>query len=262
MDHPRPWLRYVDADDLDDTRFNFADAVVVDQAGEKLGDVDGFIIDVDSGRPYHVVVEAGHWFKHKYFLIPIGHVGLDESAKRLTADVPKARTDRIPGFSRSDFEKLTDAEKAEMAQTSASAWRPDEIVVATSWETWQDYESPAWWDESFYRPESSARSSASTGGASTARASDGGTSAGTASTNTASANRASNEARRDTTADRDRELVTAQGGNTSPYPGGRAKPGDVVGVETGGETTHISDTKKDEDERRRDAERAAAKDRR
>lgn len=59
--------------------------------------------------------------------------------------------------------------------------------------------------------------------------------------------------------DRDRDLVTARGGETSPYAGDRAQPGDVIGVETGGEQTHIGDTAKDEDDRRRDAEKAAAK---
>jgi hypothetical protein len=35
----------------------------------------------------------------------------------------------------------------------------------------------------------------------------------------------------------------------------RAQPGDVVGVERGGETTELGETAEDEDERRRDAEK-------
>ncbi len=45
----------------------------------------------------------------------------------------------------------------------------------------------------------------------------------------------------------------------SPHYGGRAQPGDILGIETGGETTGIGDTSEDENERRRDAEKAAAK---
>jgi sporulation protein YlmC with PRC-barrel domain len=254
MDHPRPWLRYVDADDLDDKTFDFADAEVVDPAGEKLGSVDGFIIDVNTGRPYHVVVEAGHWFKHKHFLIPIGRIGLDPGEKRLTAEVPKERVERFPGFSRGEFEKLSDEEMDRMARSMASAYGNDDIVIATSWETWQEYESPRWWDSSFYRPETSTRSSMDTIGTSAGSSmADGGASAG-----------AADRERRDSSdrSDRERELVTAQGGDTSPYAGGRAKPGDVSGVDTGGEQTHVSDTKEDENKRRQDAERAAAKDRR
>jgi hypothetical protein len=56
--------------------------------------------------------------------------------------------------------------------------------------------------------------------------------------------------------------VTARAGDTSPHDGGRAQPGDVIGVETGGEQTHIGDTSDDENRHRRDAEKAAAKSRR
>ena len=161
MDHPRPWLRYVEADDLDDKTFKFSGAEIVDPADEKLGKVDGFIVDVDTGRPYHVVVEAGHWFKHKYFLIPIGRVGLDASAKRIVAAVPKERVERFPGFARGEFEKLSDTEMERIAQSMASAYRSDDIVVATSWVTWEEYASPSWWDDSFYRPAQTTRNDAS-----------------------------------------------------------------------------------------------------
>lgn len=39
---------------------------------------------------------------------------------------------------------------------------------------------------------------------------------------------------------------------------GRAQPGDVVGFDTGGERTHLGETREDEDKRREDAEKAAA----
>jgi hypothetical protein len=37
----------------------------------------------------------------------------------------------------------------------------------------------------------------------------------------------------------------------SPHFDGRAQPGDVIGIETGGERTGIGDTSEDEDARRR-----------
>jgi hypothetical protein len=40
---------------------------------------------------------------------------------------------------------------------------------------------------------------------------------------------------------------------------GRAQPGDVIGIETGGEETHIGEDREDEDERREDAEEDALK---
>jgi hypothetical protein len=41
--------------------------------------------------------------------------------------------------------------------------------------------------------------------------------------------------------------------DVSPHHGGRAQPGDVLGIETGGETTEIGDTAEDENKRRRDS---------
>jgi PRC-barrel domain protein len=244
MDHPRPGLRYVDADDLDNTTFDFDGIDVLDQAGEKLGVVDGFIIDVNQSRPYHVVVEAGHWFKHKHFLLPIGHVRLDTAAKRLTADISKARAERFPGFSRSEFEKFSDKDLDQVVCSSASICCDEAIDMSTGWDTWKHYEYPSWWDASYYRPDR----------ADTAAHNVAGT--------TAAAGRvASSAASSATSREPDRELVTARAGDTSPHAGGRAQPGDVIGVETGGEQTHIGDTAEDEDKARRDAEKAAAKNR-
>jgi len=45
-------------------------------------------------------------------------------------------------------------------------------------------------------------------------------------------------------------------GDTSPFFDHRAQPGDVLGLETGGERTYVGDTKEDEDDRRRAAEHA------
>ena len=87
MDHPLPWLRYVDASDIDDNTIEFDGMNVKSPSGDKLGDVDGFIVDSESGRPYYVVVDAGGWFKSKDFLMPIGHVRLDADADSLISGI-------------------------------------------------------------------------------------------------------------------------------------------------------------------------------
>jgi hypothetical protein len=56
-----------------------------------------------------------------------------------------------------------------------------------------------------------------------------------------------------------RDEVRMKDVEPSPHHDGRAQPGDVLGVETGGEQTHIGDTAEDEDDRRRDAEKADRK---
>ena len=53
--------------------------------------------------------------------------------------------------------------------------------------------------------------------------------------------------------------VVNTAGDVSPHYGGRAQPGDILGIETGGETTGIGETSEDENKRRRDTEKAVAK---
>jgi PRC-barrel domain len=171
MDHPLPWLRYVSAGDLDDSSMTFDGLKVESVSGEDLGKVDGFIVDASSGRPYHVVVDAGGWFKSKLFLLPIGHAGLSGSGSKrnLVANISREHIDRYPGFDRGEFEKLTDADLDRMNREMASACCPAEIVevsVGPMFESWSHYRAPSWWDADFYRPDrvdESARSMASPG---------------------------------------------------------------------------------------------------
>jgi hypothetical protein len=241
MDRTKPWLRYVDADELATTSVNFDDLDVDSSSGDKLGTVHGFIVDRGSGRPYYVSVDAGGWFKSKLFLLPIGHTAFDRARKRLVADVTRDRVNNFPGFDRREFETLSDDQLQGMDEQIVAACCPTEVVdraaTASRFERWSHYKTPTWWEADFYRPDRADTTARSIAGS----------------------------ARADTTAgalrsrERSREAVVAQAGEAGPHPGGRAQPGDVIGVETGGERSHVGDTSKDEDQRRRDAERAGSK---
>jgi hypothetical protein len=53
--------------------------------------------------------------------------------------------------------------------------------------------------------------------------------------------------------ERSKVVERAEAHDVSPHVEGRAQPGDVLGIETGGEETHIGDSKENEDDRRRKA---------
>lgn len=245
MDHPRPGLRYVDAGDLDGS-FKFDGLEVDSYTDEQLGTVDGFIIDVNSARPYYVVVDAGGWFTSKYFLLPIGHAGLDVPGKKLIADISKDHVSKYPGFDRDVFNNLSSAELDRLDRETAKACCPEDSVdndadFASRYETWKHYQNATWWDSSFYRPDradSDMRSMNSTG--------------------VAAANPATTSYREELVTARDKD-ADQRLGDVSPHVGSRAQPGDVLGLETGGEQTHVGETTEDENERRRDAEKAGAK---
>jgi PRC-barrel domain protein len=159
MNHPRPWLRYVEADDLDTPadEFGFDDMHVHGTSGDHLGKVNGFVVDAGSGRPYYVVVDAGGWFKSKYFLVPIGHVAFDRSEKRLTADLTRERVHKFPGFDRDEFEKLSEDDLNRMDDQIVAACCPTEMVdrskPSTAFDQLTHYKSPSWWNADFYRPD-------------------------------------------------------------------------------------------------------------
>ena len=242
MDHPRPGLRYVDAGELDDTTPQFDGLAVQSRGGEELGTVDGFIIDLASARPVYTVVDAGGWFTSKFFLLPVGHVSLDSAGQRLIADVTRERVSRFPGFDRDEFAKLDDAELARMDERLLSACCPDttfdRATVAQRYEVWSHYRRPTWWDASYYRPDRADTAARSIG-------------------STAMPSRDEVRAERDRS--QQREAVVASAGDESPHFAGRAQPGDVLGIETAGEQTHVGDTTDDENKRREDAVKAARK---
>jgi len=147
MDHTRPELKYVSAKDLEDNGKDLAGLPVMGLDGEKLGQVEGFIIDVAQGRPRHVVVEAG-WFIHKHFLLPIGHAGLDAEGITLTADITKDRVKRFPGFNKSEFDTLSAADLKQLDEQIAAAC--DDASEASTMVLEVHYRLPGWWKSTYY----------------------------------------------------------------------------------------------------------------
>ena len=140
MDHPKPELKYVGARFLNGTAARLDGADVLGEDGDKLGKVDGFIVDVRVGRPRYVVVEAG-WFIHKHFLLPIGHVTLNSDATLLTADISKERVEGFPGFDKSEFQKLDGEQLYELDRMMATLTAGHEVVDLDA-----HYSVPAQWE--------------------------------------------------------------------------------------------------------------------
>ena len=237
MDHPLPWLRYVDADDINDDTIDLDGMNVKSPSGDKLGDVDGFVIDSQSGRPYYVVVDAGGWFKSKHFLMPIGHMRLDADADSLVADVDRDRVSRFPGFDKDEFDKLTVSDLKRLNDDTCSACSIEGVAIVYGADeplekAWNrpDFKRPEWWRYNPTLPERMGER-AVTAGVETGRG----------------------------VRDMPREDLRMKDADPSPHYAGRAQPGDVLGVETGGERTHIGETAEDENERRRDAEKDEVK---
>ena len=195
---------------------------VRNDVGDKLGSVDGLIVDSESGRTYYVVVDAGGWFKSKHYLMPVGQLHLDDDRDALVVNLTRDRNQWLPGFDIDRFDALTPAEVARIDGETLAVVEPiSDYSAASPYDAaWArpSFQEPVWWlgDTSDIRPDGVV----TMGGA-------------------------------------ERSVIEAHATahDSSPHDDQRAQPGDVLGVETGGEQTHIGETKEDEDKRRQATEK-------
>src|SRR5262245_4013342 len=204
---------------------------------QKLGIIDGLIVDADSGRTYYMVVDAPGWFSSKQFLLPIGQTHLDDDRDALVVNLSKDQVKRFPGFDKDEFETLSDVDIKRINDDIGMVLDPNASYEADEpyYEAWNRrfFRYPEWYEGMPVVP-----------GEPASIAYD-----------------------RDVTMPprRERSHVVERAevhDDSSPHFEGRAQPGDVLGIETGGEETHVGDSREDEDDRRRKAIDADRKKRR
>jgi hypothetical protein len=251
VDRPYPWLKYLNADDLAND-VEFTAMPVTNRMGEKLGSVDGFIVDSTTGRPYYVVVDAGGWFKSKHFLLPVGHASIEvqNDKEALVADVERDRIRRFPGFDKDNFEQISPEAIKAMNDDICIACGVEVVSYPASepydaaWNR-RDFATPDWWHSEPSLPD---------------RMGDRAFSERVDYPKQSAAEQRADNARRGQSSSGDiRSNERAAADDPSPHYGGRAQPGDVIGLETGGERTYVGDTADDENKRREAAERAASR---
>ena len=99
-------LRYLDADDVDDAVVDFDGLDVHGRDGQKLGDVDGFIVDADARRVNYIVVDSGGWFTSRRFLLPVGHATIAGDRRSLQVDVSRDALGRFPEYRRGPVQRV------------------------------------------------------------------------------------------------------------------------------------------------------------
>ena len=244
-------LRYLPADEVDNSDINFSKLDVRGPDGSRLGEVDGFIVDADAGRVYYTVVDSGGWFTSRRLLLPVGHSTVDRGARALRVDVSKDALMRYPEFDANRFETFSDDDMRAFERSMAAACCPDESIEDVSVPSWhfdtrRHYREPDWWkaqsaNRERFRPVATVASGVSPG----VRESY--------DRELVTARSWEDEGGRRSSAEADR----GRGADVSPHLDGRAQPGDVLGIETGGERTYMGETSEDENKRRDAAERAA-----
>jgi hypothetical protein len=213
-------LRYVEAEHLDNRILDLDDLDVTNAAGDRLGDVDGFLVDTATGRPRYVVVDSGGWFSSHDFVVPIAETRYDPARRALRVDFDRDAVKRFPAVdvdaydrrSAADWQQYDAEVERACARTTGDTMRtPAELAAAAG---------PVWWHTEAWH----------------ARAAE------------PVLDRVPDDERRPEHDAREREA------DRDVQYGERAQPGDVIGIESGGERTHVGDTARDEDQRRERAE--------
>ena len=97
-------LRYVALDE----RMSRESLDVRNDADERLGTLDGLVVDATSGAPRYIVVDADGLFSWRRSLLPMAIVRFDRSAHLLRVPLDKDIASRYPPFDRDEFERMDD----------------------------------------------------------------------------------------------------------------------------------------------------------
>lgn len=83
---------------------------VINAAGEDLGHIKDFMIDLDTGRIVYAVLSFGGvmGMGDKLFAIPWDELRVDTDRRRFVLDVDRTRLENAPGFDKNDWPSHAD----------------------------------------------------------------------------------------------------------------------------------------------------------
>lgn len=85
---------------------------VINKAGENLGKIEDFMVDLATGRIAYAVLSFGGFLGigNKLFAIPINALKLDLNKESFILNVDKERLENAPGFDSSNWPDMADPE--------------------------------------------------------------------------------------------------------------------------------------------------------
>jgi hypothetical protein len=125
-------------------------AEIRDRQNEKVGELDGFVVNAHTGQPRYAVVDAGGWFKSDRFLLPIAHLEKTSNGT-LHANIDKAAIKAYPEFDETDWMRASTDQRWDFGYQTLVACCPADAAVVTAdekqveYDRWQHYRKPRWW---------------------------------------------------------------------------------------------------------------------
>jgi hypothetical protein len=146
-------LRYVDVEELERSNAGLmVGAEIRDRDNQKVGELDGFVVDAVTARPKYAVIEAGGWFKSERFLLPIGHLDVAPDGN-CTIDIPRRAIDGYPEFDETSWLRSSPEERWAFEYETLSACCPEDAALvgagekAVNFDRWAHHHEPSWWRE-------------------------------------------------------------------------------------------------------------------
>ena len=112
-----------------DSEYNLEGYSGYDARGEKLGGIDGVIVDGDSMQPRYVVVDTGGWFSSRQFVVPAGDIrAIDDDERRVhftTLTKQTLESGQYPRYDASWWDTNDHEQFDQYERGVAQAYQPD-----------------------------------------------------------------------------------------------------------------------------------------
>jgi ferritin-like metal-binding protein YciE len=142
----RARLRYIAASDL--SEFEYRDYRLLTRANEDLGTLDGFVVESRSGRPIYLVIDSGGWFVGRRYLVPVGQIDVDASARVLRTALDRQAIHRYPEFNGAAFLAMDDDEARRYEHRLLSIIAPERGIAGRwtrpNYDELPQYRQPTW----------------------------------------------------------------------------------------------------------------------
>jgi PRC-barrel domain protein len=103
-------LRYLDASHVESPVGVLGDMVLRGPTDEKVGTLDGVIIDPVKRRVCYLVVASGAWFKRRRYLVPMGPAKVEPDGHALRVEVDSRSIKECPAFHSDAYPQFSDAD--------------------------------------------------------------------------------------------------------------------------------------------------------
>ena len=101
-------LRYVGADQLETPVGRLAGASLVSPSDEKLGRLDGAVIDPVERHVCYYIIHSGGWFGGRRYLVPALPARLDAERRALQVDLEPDQLNNCSEWNRDSFPPYSD----------------------------------------------------------------------------------------------------------------------------------------------------------